>query len=96
MKLKSISSVSQRREDIATTIGHTPALELADYFLPLAARIADRPRQIDRYIDYFGGAARRTVERHDMTKGFGRLGPGTHCRTFKGCALRVYDDRRCP
>jgi len=34
---------------------HAPMLELADSILYLAALIADQPRQIDRYIDYFGG-----------------------------------------
>jgi hypothetical protein len=38
---------------------HAPVLELADYILSLAARAVDRPRQIDRFIDYFGGAAER-------------------------------------
>lgn len=36
---------------------HTPGLELADHILDLAARSAERSRQIDRFIDYFGGAA---------------------------------------
>jgi hypothetical protein len=38
---------------------HAPGVELADYILAWAARAADRPRPIDRYIDYFGGALER-------------------------------------
>jgi hypothetical protein len=44
-------------EGIAMITSHTPLLELADHILGLAARTADRPRQIDRYINYFGAAA---------------------------------------
>ena len=40
---------------------HAPMLELADSILYLAALVADQPRPIDRYIDYFGGATERTA-----------------------------------
>jgi len=34
---------------------HAPTLDLAESILYLAALVADQPRPIDRYIDYFGG-----------------------------------------
>jgi hypothetical protein len=37
---------------------HAPAIELAHGILERAARTTDRPRPIDRYIDYFEGPAR--------------------------------------
>jgi len=46
-------------------IGHR--VELAEFILYLCALIADQPRAIDRYIDYFGERrpAARTARRHD-------------------------------
>jgi hypothetical protein len=38
---------------------HAPMLELADSILDRTALIVDRPRQIDHYIDYFGGGMER-------------------------------------
>jgi hypothetical protein len=35
----------------------SPVLQLADSILYLSSLIADQPREIDRYIDYFGGLA---------------------------------------
>jgi hypothetical protein len=34
---------------------HVPTLDFADSILYLAALLADQPRSIDHYIDYFGG-----------------------------------------
>ncbi len=38
---------------------HAPMLDFAGSILYLAALLADRPRTIDHYIDYFGGATER-------------------------------------
>jgi len=38
---------------------HAPMLDLAESILYLAALVADQPRPIDRYIDYFGGVTER-------------------------------------
>jgi hypothetical protein len=34
-----------------------PLLQLADSILYVSSLIADQPRDIDRYVDYFGGRA---------------------------------------
>ena len=36
-------------------------LDLADSILYLTALVADRPRPVDRYIDYFGGVTERAA-----------------------------------
>jgi hypothetical protein len=38
---------------------HAPILDLAGSILYLAALLADQPRSIDEYIDYFGGVTER-------------------------------------
>ena len=38
---------------------HAPVLDLAGSILYLAALLADQPRAIDHYIDYFGGGTER-------------------------------------
>jgi len=40
---------------------HAPMLDLAESILYLAAFVADQPRPIDRYIDYFGGVTERAA-----------------------------------
>lgn len=42
-------------------------VDLADSILYLAALIADRPRAIDRDIDYFGGVTERAARTADET-----------------------------
>jgi hypothetical protein len=46
-------------------------LDLAESILYLAALVADQPRLIDRYIDYFGGVTGRAV--CSETESAGRL-----------------------
>ena len=38
---------------------HVPTLDFASSILYLAALLADQPRSIDHYIDYFGGGPER-------------------------------------
>jgi len=38
---------------------HAPMLEFAGSILYVAALLGDRPRSIDRYIDYFGDGTER-------------------------------------
>ena len=38
---------------------HAPMLDFAGSILYLAALLADQPRAIDHYIDYFGGGTER-------------------------------------
>jgi len=38
---------------------HAPMLDLASSILYLAALLADQPRSIDHYIDYFGDGTER-------------------------------------
>lgn len=40
-----------------------PLEHLADSILYLSALLADQPRSIDRYIDYFGGVMQRADSR---------------------------------
>ena len=39
--------------------GHAPMLDFAGLILYFAAILADRPRSIDHYIDYFGDGTER-------------------------------------
>ncbi len=42
-------------------------LDLAESILYLTAIMADRPRPIDRYIDYFGDGTERAARAEDET-----------------------------
>ncbi len=51
---------------------HAPTLDFAGSILYLAALLADQPRAIDEYIDYFGGGTERAGDRTS----WGRSGAG--------------------
>ena len=46
---------------------HAPVLDAAGSILYLAAFLADQPRSIDHYIDYFGGGTERAARSEPAT-----------------------------
>jgi hypothetical protein len=57
----------QKSEENHNMTMNAPARHLSDSIVYLCALLADRPRLIDRYIDYFG-ATPRYVPRHGILR----------------------------